>query len=175
MSVPVILRAAPVATNAQKLEPETVRHHELYERTALRPRPGLELGDVPICVGHDKDARIGRVTALRVEEIRGDAWLMVHAALDEPPAWLRKFETAVSISRAAFDTRTPWGAEWELVQGALLVEVSLLRPGTKPAFAGARVEWVGKPQDSQPAGEIIYHTPGTRVRRTFKPPAIVIR
>lgn len=170
MSVPVILRAVPVATNAQMLEPDTVRHHEMYTRAALRVRPGRELRDLPICVDHDKDVRIGRATALRVEEEPGGAWLMIHAALDDPPGWLKKYETAVSISRAAFNTRTPWGADWELVQDALLTEVSLLSPGTKPALTGARVEWVGKPEE----GEVIYGN-GQLIRRTFKPPAITIR
>jgi hypothetical protein len=128
---------------------------------------------VPVCVEHDKEVRIGRVTALRVEEAPDGAWLMIHAALDEPPDWLRKRETAVSIARAAFDTRTPWGAQWQLVQGAILTEVSLLTHGSKPAFAGARVEWVGKPDHSLAAvtsdrvagDEVIHHPPGTILRR----------
>ena len=42
MSVPVILRAAPIATFEELSQPDTVRHFEMYERGSLKPRPGLD-------------------------------------------------------------------------------------------------------------------------------------
>jgi len=188
VTVPVILRAAPVATDAELMEPEDVQHHEMYSRFSLEPLPNREFTDVPIRVDHSKDEPpIGHVTALRVDESAyGGTWIYVHAKLDYPPQWLRKF-TPVSVSRASVSSRTPWGAEWLLVQRAILTEVSLLRPGVKPAHPGARVEWIGKPEptrspaagrgssDRAPAvggaeeGEVIYG--GGRIRREF--PALV--
>lgn len=151
MTVVAILRAAPVATSHELTEPEGVGHHEMYERGALEPLPNRELRDVPILVDHDKDAdAIGRVTALRTDEcIYGGTWLFVHAEITDPPAWLRK-GTPVSIARASVDSRTPWGAEWRLVQRAILTEVSILPPGVKPAHPGARVEWIGEKVSPKP-------------------------
>ena len=110
MSVTVVLRAAPVATTAELTEPTLVRHHEMFDRAALRPLPGRDVRDIPILVDHRKDAPpIGRVTALRTEECwTGGTWYWIHAEITDPPAWLRK-GTPVSISHSAFDKRTPWG------------------------------------------------------------------
>lgn len=62
LTVVAILRAAPVATMAELIEPQTVRHHEMYAAGAFRVMPNLELSDIPVCVDHVKDAApIGRV------------------------------------------------------------------------------------------------------------------
>lgn len=171
MSVPVILRAAPIATNAELMEPEAVSHHEMFERGALRPMLNRELTDIPIRVDHDKDApTIGHVTALRVDDCwTGGTWLWVHARITDPPAWLRK-GTPVSIGHSPFQRRTPWGGEWDLIQRAFLNEVSLLPPGVKAAHPRAAVEWIGEREHSSAAGEssdrsvagevVINHGPG---------------
>lgn len=172
MSVAVILRAAPVATAAELMEPKAVSHHEMYGPDALRPRPGLDLRDIPIRVDHIKDAEpIGRVTALRTDDCwTGGTWLWIHAEIDDPPGWLRK-GTPVSIGRSAFDTRRPLGAEWELVSKAFLTEASVLSPGVESAFPRACVEWIGDPvtrASSEPAGEVIPLKP-VPVRRARDP------
>ena len=167
VSVVVILRAAPIATMDELMEPEAVQHHEMFDRCALKPPHGRELSDIPILVDHIKEAEpIGRVTALRTDRCwTGGTWQWVHAEITDPPAWLRK-GAAVSISHSAYSTRTPWGAEWDLIQKAFLNEVSILSPGVKPAHPRARVEWIGKPEpqaartDRRPAGEVIHHPPG---------------
>jgi hypothetical protein len=161
MSVPVILRAAPIATFEELSQPESVRHHEMYERGSLKPRPGLDLLDVPTRVDHIKDdTPIGRVTAMYSDDDpAGGTWLWLHAKLSDPPAWLRK-GCGVSISRSAFHTRDMGG--WDLVCGGILNEVSILSPGVEPAFARARVTWIGRPEspaagaDRPVAGEVIY-------------------
>jgi hypothetical protein len=182
VTVPVILRAAPVATFAELSEPQTVRVHELYDRAALQPRPGLDLHDVPIRVDHDDDAPpIGRVTALRVDTCwnAGGTWAWIHAELADPPSWLRVGATAVSIGRSAFETRRPHGADWQLILRAILSEVSLLTPGTMPAFPGAAVAWIGEPitrAAAEPAGEqVIHHAPGTRMRRVYDNAIVGVR
>lgn len=173
LSVPVVLRAAPIATFEELSQPDIVRHHEMYERGALKPRPGLDVLDVPILVDHIKDdTPIGRVRTLRTDECwTGGTWLWVHADIDDPPGWLRK-GSGVSIARSAFHTRD-LGAGWDLICKALLNEVSILSPGSKPAFPRAQVVWIGERQDSpavrQPtsdraAGELFYGD-GTTITR----------
>ena len=132
MTVVAILRAAPIATNAESMEPEGVMHFEMYARDALHPHPGRELTDIPVRIDHDKDVSpVGRVTGLRadtcVDGPRG-MWHYVHVEISDPPPWLCK-GTPVSISRAAYRSRTPWDANWLLVQKAILTEVSILSPG----------------------------------------------
>ena len=146
MTVVAILRAVPIATNAESMNPEGVTHFEMYARDALHPLPGCELTDVPVRVDHVKEASVGRVTGLRVDTCVGGpsgTWQYVHVAIDDPPGWLR-VGTPVSISRACYQSRTPWDADWLLVQRAILTEISLLSPGHEPAHPAACVEWVGK-------------------------------
>jgi hypothetical protein len=173
MTVVCILRAAPVATNADLLEPEKVEHHELYARSALEPV--RELADVPICIDHFKVPAIGHVTALRTDDdlYGAGTWIYIHARIDDPPSWLRK-GTPVSIARASVQSRTPWDAEWSHVQRAILNEVSLLSPGLKPAHPGARVEWIGaaerspaaeRPDRRFAAGEVLHDSGQRLVRR----------
>jgi hypothetical protein len=73
----------------------------------------------------------------------------VHVQIHDPPPWLRR-GTPVSISRAADSTRTPWGADWLLVQKAILTEVSILSPGKEPAHPAACVEWM-TPKEEKPS------------------------
>ena len=146
MSVVAILRAAPIATNTESMEPEAVTHFEMYARDALHPRPGRELTDIPVRVDHRKDVSVGRVTALRADTCVGGprgTWQYVHVEISDPPPWLRE-GTPVSISRAAYSSRTPWDADWLLVQKAILSEVSILSPGQEPAHPAACVEWMGR-------------------------------
>lgn len=141
MTVSAILRAAPVLSN---LATES-DYAEAYTRDSLTPRPGLDLRDIPILVGHEKTSDpIGHVTAIHYDECRrwpGGQWAYVHATITDPPGWLRE-GTGVSISRSALEYWTPWGCDFEIIQRALVSEVSLLTPGTEPAFAGAAVEWM---------------------------------
>ena len=152
MSVVAILRAVPIATNAESMKPEGVTHFEMYARDALHPTPGSELTDVPVRVDHIKEASVGRVTGLRVDTCVGGpsgTWQYVHVTIDDPPGWLRK-GTPVSISRACYQSRTPWDADWLLVQKAILTEVSLLSPGKTPAHPSACVEWMEKREPKPP-------------------------
>jgi hypothetical protein len=145
----LIARAAPIVTPADLMEVQTVRHHEMFCRNGLRPLPGRDLPDIPVYVDHDKSADpVGYVTALREDECwTGGSWLWVHARITNPPAWLTK-DTGVSICYAPYDKHTPWGASWELINRGFLKELSLLRPGVRPAHPRAQVTWIGKPEPS---------------------------
>jgi hypothetical protein len=146
VSVSVILRAAPIFTVDEFAHPELVRHHEMFDRGALKPLfPDRE---VPILVDHEKDGPvIGRVTSMRTDTCwTGGTWLWVHAEITDPPPWLRTDATGVSIARSAMSRRDMGG--WELIRDATLNEVSLLSPGVGPAFPRSRVTWIGKPTDS---------------------------
>ena len=152
MSVSVILRAAPIFTVDEFSQPEIVRHHEMFDRGALRPL--FPDRDVPILVDHLKDSTpIGRVTSMRTDTCwTGGTWLWVHAEITDPPAWLRRDTTGVSIARSAMSRRDMGG--WELIRDATLNEVSLLSPGVEPAFPRSRVTWIGKPS---PAAALTSH------------------
>lgn len=178
MTVSAILRAAPIATFEEFSQPDTVRHHEMYDRGALKPLPGRELSEIPVLVDHIKDATpIGRVTGIRTDDCwTGGTWLWVHVEITNPPTWLGK-GSGVSIGRSAYSTRTPWGAGWDLIQKAILTEVSILSPGVKPAHPRARVEWIGKPESPAtgrtdrrpPAGGVVIHSPRVIRRAARKP------
>jgi hypothetical protein len=153
MTAVAILRAAPIATNAESMDPEAVTHFEMYARDALHPHPGRELTDIPVRIDHNRDVSVGRVTGLRVDTCVGGpsgTWQYVHVEFSDPPPWLRR-GTPVSISRAAYQSRTPWDADWLLVQKAILTEVSILSPGKKPAHPAACVEWMGERETPKPA------------------------
>jgi hypothetical protein len=87
---------------------------------------------------HDEGS-IGTVLELYHEDERmfgGSKWLVARCRIDNPPSWLRR-GTPASINSSPLFSREMGG--FELFRDALLNEVSILSPGTRPAEPHAQV------------------------------------
>ncbi len=130
-----LLRVAPVATSAEMMEPESVRHHEMLERGGFRALPGKEIA---VEIDHEGHV-IGHVSDTFCElDPTGGHWLFALAKLDEVPDWLEPGRSGISITRAATFHKTMPGG-WELLRSGTIREISLLSPGVEPAFPRARL------------------------------------
>jgi hypothetical protein len=59
-------------------------------------------------------------------------WICARATVDDPPGWLRTYQTRASFGR--WDVHSTIHADgWERVTSALVKEVSILSPATEPA------------------------------------------
>ena len=78
-----------------------------------------------------------------------------------PPGWLRR-DGGVSLQYATLQKQDVDG--WIRVLRAILDEVSVLTPATKPREPCARVTWLGEEE----SGEAIVHAPGgDKARRLY--------
>lgn len=163
-----LIRVAPIATIERRLDPSWTPGRMLWDARALRFLTAART-TIPLLVDHLDDAEIGYVREIVQLPDTTGPWLFGRAVVTDGPAWLKP-GTAASLgqkilSRASFHD--------DLVTSAILEEISVLSPGTRPAEPGARVmvlERVDQAPSARPsspgraAGEVI-HPHGQIIRR----------
>jgi hypothetical protein len=130
MTHAVSVKLAPVLTAERWGYPKWTRPgRTFYWGGALRLLPGKP---TPLVVDHDVSRLIGTVDELFTMDWVDGPWICCRAVVDDPPCWLRKYETKASFAR--WDVHSTTHADGlERVTSALAKEVSLLSPATQPA------------------------------------------
>jgi hypothetical protein len=147
VSLPVLLRVAPLVTARELLEPERGRR-VMFQGSALTPYPGR---DVPVVIDHDDANVVGHVKEFATfPDSNGWSWIFASCDVTEPPAWLRR-NGGVSLSYRVL--RDQDMGTWQRVLRALVDEVSLLSPSVQPAEPLARVAWIGEERSEARAVE----------------------
>lgn len=148
MSHTATIRFAPVHTFERHNDPRWNRPGRcLYTSGSLKFMPGVS--EVPLLVDHKKDRQVGTVDMIWKGEWVDGPWYFARAAIDKPPAWLRKCDTKASFGLLPYERRTY--TEGELLAGALVTEISILSPGTLPAEPLACVERLARTEAPKPA------------------------
>jgi hypothetical protein len=109
MTYEALLKVAPILTLERYNDPRWNRPgRSMYEPGSLRFAPAVS--SVPLLVDHRDDREVGVVHELfRAEWVDGP-WVCARATVSDPPAWLKKYDTKVSVgfhsySRRAADRR----------------------------------------------------------------------
>jgi hypothetical protein len=153
----------------------TIREgRELFAPGALRLVP-----NAPVLVDHDHARRVGTIVELVDMDDSDGRWLCARCVIDDAPAWLRggsRVGSAASFGGLRVTDAQPMPGGWTRVNRAIMTEVSVLAPATKPFEPRARVVLLERtsssaargfsPSDRAPAaaGEII-PIPQGHVRR----------
>ena len=148
MTHTTLVKFAPIYSLERRNDPKWNREgRALYASNALRFKPGLS--EVPLLIDHQDDRRIGTVSKIFTMDWTDGPWWAALATIDnEPPAWMRRYETKCSFRIATYARGSFTDAE--LVRGALVSEVSVLSPGTQPAEPLAQVLSVRRSEAPKP-------------------------
>jgi hypothetical protein len=160
-----LIRFAPLATPERINSASWKRPgRTMYDFGALTFLPGKS--SVPLFVNHDKARQIGVVTELmRLDDIDGP-WLAALATITDRPCWLER-GTRCSFAYASAGTSHDFFG-CQIVRRGLVSEVSVLSPDRTPAEPLASVWSLRRAETTSSCdGEVIYHAPGTVLRRVF--------
>ena len=177
MSVSALLRFTPAFTPRVLDEPRLVREM-MVERGALTK---VKLDEpTPVVIDHDLDRQVGTVREIAVwdDVVTGTLvapWYFASCDITDPPGWLKR-GGGVSWSHKHLHSMEIAGTT--MLRKALIMEISILSPSTKPAEPLARVALV---RESPAAGTdrlavgdtVIYGKPGQRLVRYFETPITV--
>jgi hypothetical protein len=126
-------------------------------------RGGLKLlrEVVPVLVDHDDSRPVGLVRELwEFQDVDGP-WLVAHAEISDPPAWLK---TGTKASVAFSNLHDQHVNEWRRILRGLVTEVSILSPGVLPAEPLAQVVLLRETaSESERGGQLIHG--GALIRR----------
>jgi hypothetical protein len=100
----------------------------------------------PVFINHDRGRPIGRVREIFIAaDVNAGVvrdWYFASAEIPDPPAWLK---VSGAVSWSYFALRTQQVGETTRILRALISEISILSPATRPAKTLARVAWIGSP------------------------------
>jgi phage head maturation protease len=161
--ISLFAKVAPVYSPELVLD-DTLRRKErtLYQAGAFRQQR-----DLPLLIDHDDAQRVGTVREILEHRDTDGLWHAVIADVDDPPAWLKR-GTPVSIGFAKLSRTEANGCE--RILDALLTEVSILSPATRPAEPNARVLSLGI---AHREAEQTIDTRGVTIRRNLGTPLAV--
>ena len=130
MSHSALIKFAPVLTAERWSNPRWTRpDRTFYWNGALKLIPCQK---TPVVIDHDMERIVGVVHELFTMEWTDGPWICARATLDDPPGWLKTYETTASFARWDVHS-TPHDDGWDRVTRAFVKEVSLLSPAVEPA------------------------------------------
>lgn len=122
----------------------------MYRRGSLRTLRPLapDTPGIPVIVDHNDDQRVGTVDELRHDwDSAGHGiWWVARATIDDPPEWLGARETRASFAFIPLAQRSV--GDWQVIDDAVITEITLLSPRRTPADSLARVELLYDPETS---------------------------